>query len=61
MALTQLLFGRPRPTSAAVDTGLAIFRVVAGLYFTVLFVARGFGIAVGAHAGYDALVGVVVA
>ena len=36
------------------------FRTAAGLYFTVLFVARGFGIAVGAHAGYDVLVGVVV-
>ncbi|HUR53298.1 MAG TPA: CPBP family glutamic-type intramembrane protease, partial [Gemmataceae bacterium] len=36
------------------------FRTVAGLYFTVLFVARGFGIAVGAHAGYDVLVGVEV-
>jgi len=36
-----------------------IFRTVAGLYFTVLFVGRGFGIAVGAHAGYDVLVGVV--
>jgi hypothetical protein len=36
------------------------FRALAGLYFTVLFVARGFGIAVGAHAGYDVLVGVVV-
>jgi hypothetical protein len=37
-----------------------VFRTVAGLYFTALFVARGFGIAVGAHAGYDVLVGVVV-
>ena len=37
-----------------------VFRTVAGLYFTLLFVARGFGIAVGAHAGYDVLVGVVV-
>ena len=37
-----------------------VFRTVAGLYFTGLFVLRGFGIAVGAHAGYDVLVGVVV-
>jgi RsiW-degrading membrane proteinase PrsW (M82 family) len=35
-----------------------LFRTLAGLYFTVLFIARGFGIAVGAHAGYDVLVGV---
>ncbi len=37
-----------------------VFRTAAGLFFTVLFVGRGFGIAVGAHAGYDVLVGVVV-
>ena len=36
------------------------FRLLAGLYFTVLYVARGFGVAVGAHAGYDILVGVSV-
>jgi Type II CAAX prenyl endopeptidase Rce1-like len=35
-----------------------LFRALAGLYFTVLFIGRGFGIAVGAHAGYDILVGV---
>jgi hypothetical protein len=37
-----------------------VFRTVVGLYLTALFIARGFGIAVGAHAGYDVLVGVVV-
>ena len=37
-----------------------LFRALAGLYFTVLFIGRGFGIAVGAHAGYDVLVGVTV-
>ncbi|MFO0823313.1 MAG: CPBP family glutamic-type intramembrane protease [Gemmataceae bacterium] len=37
-----------------------IFRTSAGLYFTLLFVTRGFGVAVGAHAGYDVLVGVSV-
>jgi hypothetical protein len=37
-----------------------VFRTVAGLYFTLLFVIRGFGIAVGAHTGYDVLVGLVV-
>ncbi len=37
-----------------------LFRTLAGLYFTFLFVARGFGIAVGAHAGYDVLAGVVL-
>jgi hypothetical protein len=38
-----------------------VFRSAAGLYFTFLFITRGFGIAVGAHAGYDILVGLNVA
>lgn len=33
------------------------FRAVAGLYFTALYVSRGFGVAVGTHAAYDVLVG----
>ena len=33
-----------------------VFRFLAGVFFSVLFVGRGFGIAVGAHAGYDILV-----
>ena len=34
-----------------------IFRWLAGVYFSWVFVARGFGIAVGAHVAYDCLVG----
>ena len=37
-----------------------VFRVVAGLLFTALYQFRGFGVAVGTHAGYDILVGVAV-
>ncbi len=37
-----------------------IFRAVAGLFFAILFVLRGFGITVGAHALYDVLVGVLL-
>jgi membrane protease YdiL (CAAX protease family) len=33
------------------------FRLLAGIFFAVLFVYRGFGIAAGTHAGYDLLVG----
>jgi len=33
------------------------FRVLAGCFFSVLFIYRGFGIAAGTHAGYDILVG----
>ncbi|MCC8179287.1 MAG: CPBP family intramembrane metalloprotease [Planctomycetes bacterium] len=32
------------------------FRTAAGLYFAYLYIERGFGIAAGAHAGYDLLV-----
>ncbi|MDQ3332998.1 MAG: CPBP family intramembrane metalloprotease [Planctomycetota bacterium] len=35
------------------------FRTLAGVYFAVLFVKRGFGITVGAHAAYDLIVGVL--
>lgn len=34
------------------------FRFVAGVFFSCLFLKRGFGVAVGAHAFYDILVGV---
>ncbi len=34
-----------------------VFRCVAGVFFSVLFIYRGFGIAAGTHAGYDILVG----
>ena len=36
------------------------FRTFAGLYFAWLYHARGFGVAVGAHAGYDVLVGLIL-
>jgi membrane protease YdiL (CAAX protease family) len=36
------------------------FRTAAGLFFAALFVLRGFGITVGAHAAYDLLVGLVL-
>lgn len=33
-----------------------VFRFLAGVFFSALFIGRGFGIAAGAHAGYDILV-----
>lgn len=48
------------PAGEPVVPVLFLFRVLAGLYFTALYVVRGFGIAVGAHAAYDILVGVSV-
>ena len=38
------------------DWHLFVFRAFAGLYLAVLYVARGFGIAVGAHACYNIIV-----
>lgn len=48
------------PYGEAMNPYVFLFRTLAGLYFTALFVCRGFGVAVGAHAGYDVLVGVAV-
>lgn len=45
------------PYGERFDAYAFLFRTLAGLYFTVLFRFRGFGIAVGAHACYDLLVG----
>jgi hypothetical protein len=35
------------------------FRALAGMFFAILFVVRGFGIAAGTHAVYDVLVGLL--
>jgi len=43
------------------DGFIFLFRFLAGLFFCVLFLKRGFGIAAGTHAGYDILVGVFLA
>jgi membrane protease YdiL (CAAX protease family) len=37
---------------------LFLFRMIAGLYFALLFQVRGFGIAVGAHACYNLMVSI---
>ena len=37
---------------------LFLFRLIAGLYFAMLFQVRGFGIAVGAHACYNLMVSI---
>jgi hypothetical protein len=48
------------PYGESFDGYVFFFRTVAGCYFTLLFQFRGFGIAVGAHACYDVLVGVIL-
>lgn len=60
---TSLLFSAAHYVGPAADSITAfsfIFRMLAGIFFSLLFVLRGFGITVGAHAGYDLLVGVVL-
>lgn len=44
----------------AIDGYVFAFRAMAGLLFVGIFAFRGFGIAVGAHACYDVLVGISV-
>ncbi len=47
------------PYGEKFDGYVFLFRALAGVYFALLFKIRGFGVAVGAHAIYDVLVGVV--
>ncbi len=58
IAISAVLFAIYHPLGAAdgsIDWSRATFFVGAGAYFGVLYVMRGFGIAVGAHAAYDLL------
>jgi len=48
------------PSGEPVNGYVFVFRVLAGLYFTAVYQFRGLGIAVGAHACYDVLVGVAM-
>ena len=46
------------PYGQPYSTYLFVFRLLAGLYFALLYQLRGFGIAVGAHACYNVMVSV---
>lgn len=54
-ALAFMAYHPLRDAGGAIVAGRVVFFLAAGVYFGVLFVARGFGIAVGAHAFYDIL------
>ncbi|MCS6975410.1 MAG: CPBP family intramembrane metalloprotease [Gemmatales bacterium] len=45
------------PSGEPLDQRVFLFRTLAGLFFVLLYQLRGFGIAVGAHACYDVMVG----
>lgn len=48
------------PSGEEFNIYVLAFRTFAGVYFAWLYQTRGFGIAVGAHAGYDVIVGLVL-
>jgi membrane protease YdiL (CAAX protease family) len=61
VVITSLLFSLAHYVGAggdAWDFSSFFFRFLAGAFFAVLFVTRGFGITAGTHAIYDVLVGV---
>jgi hypothetical protein len=63
MVLSALAFAAAHhvgPYGEAFDSYLFVFRTLAGLYFALIYQFRGFGIAVGTHAGYDLLAGVLI-
>lgn len=61
---TSLLFSAAHyvgPLGQPLELSTFVFRSVAGGFFAVLFVYRGFGVAAGSHALYDILVGLWLA
>jgi hypothetical protein len=63
MIATSALFSGAHYVGPAADTWSLYsftFRLVAGGFFAALFVLRGFGITVGAHAAYDLMVGIIL-
>lgn len=60
--LTSLLFSAAHyvgPLGDSFELYSFTFRTLAGIFFATLFVVRGFGVAAGAHAVYDMLVGLL--
>ncbi len=59
-SLSHHLPGGPEQIADVVQAREALpvftFRTVAGIYFAGLYIERGFGIAAGAHAGYDLMI-----
>ncbi|MBI3411271.1 MAG: CPBP family intramembrane metalloprotease [Planctomycetes bacterium] len=48
------------PGGEPFQSSIFLYRTLAGVFFAWVYTLRGFGIAVGAHAGYDVLVGVLL-
>jgi len=61
--LTSIAFAAAHHLTAEADpiSSLSLsFRIVAGLFLSVLFLRRGFGVTAGCHSAYDVLVGVIM-
>jgi membrane protease YdiL (CAAX protease family) len=62
MTLSALLFSAAHnigPSGEPLHWFSFLFRFIAGVFFAILFVYRGYGVAVGTHALYDILVGLL--
>jgi hypothetical protein len=62
-AASALLFAAAHhvgPYGEPFDIRTFFFRTLAGCYFALIYLLRGFGVAVGSHACYDVLVGVLL-
>lgn len=60
VGVTSLLFAAAHhagPSGEPLVAGVFVFRTAAGAFFALLFLKRGFGIAIGAHAAYDLIAG----
>lgn len=60
---TSILFSAAHYVGPAADQLTLfsfVFRAIAGVFFALLFVLRGFGITVGSHAAYDLIVGILI-
>lgn len=61
VAISSLLFAAAHhvgPGGEDFNAYFFLFRTLAGVFFSIVFIYRGFGIAAGSHAAYDILVGV---
>jgi membrane protease YdiL (CAAX protease family) len=61
-AASALLFSAAHhigPYGEKMDTYIFLFRTMAGVFFALVYQLRGFGVAAGAHACYDVLVGLM--
>jgi membrane protease YdiL (CAAX protease family) len=47
-------------TAEPFHAAVFLYRTIAGFYFAWIYQLRGLGVAVGAHAGYNLLIGLLI-